>query len=82
MIHQPMGGAQGQATDIDIQAREILKIKGTINRILQSHTGQELEQIEKDSERDFFMDAEEALKYGIVDKVITQRELPNAGEKT
>jgi ATP-dependent Clp protease protease subunit len=77
-----MGGAQGQATDIDIQAREILKIRSNINQILQSHTGQSLEQIEKDSERDFFMDAEEALKYGIVDKVITRRELSTAGDKT
>jgi ATP-dependent Clp protease protease subunit len=81
MIHQPLGGAQGQATDIDIHAREILKIRDTINRIMAKHTGQPLEQIEKDSERDFFMNAEEAVKYGIVDKVITQREMTPHGEK-
>ncbi len=81
MIHQPLGGAQGQATDIDIHAREILKIRDSINRILTKHTGQPLEQIEKDSERDFFMNAEEAVKYGIVDKVITQREMQSHGEK-
>jgi len=82
MIHQPMGGAQGQATDIDIHAREILKIRETINRILARHTGQDLERIERDSERDFFMDAEEALKYGIVDKVITHRDLQKPDENT
>ncbi len=75
LIHQPMGGTQGQATDIDIHAREILKIREAINRILSEHTGQPLERIEKDTERDFFMDAEEARKYGIVDKVITHREI-------
>jgi ATP-dependent Clp protease protease subunit len=78
MIHQPMGGAQGQATDIDIHAREILKIRDAISRLLAHHTGQAIEQIEKDSERDFFMDAEEAKNYGIVDKVITQREIQSA----
>lgn len=75
LIHQPMGGAQGQATDIDIHAREILKIRETINKLLSHHTGQPLDRIEKDTERDFFMDAEESRKYGIVDKVITHREI-------
>ena len=78
MIHQPMGGAQGQATDIDIHAREILKIREIINRLLADHTGQPLDRIEKDTERDFFMNAEEAKKYGIVDKVITHREIQSS----
>ncbi len=78
LIHQPMGGTQGQATDIDIHAREILKIREAINQILSGHTGQPLERIEKDTERDFFMDAEEARKYGIVDKVITHREIQSS----
>jgi ATP-dependent Clp protease, protease subunit len=75
MIHQPLGGAQGQATDIDIQAREIMKIKELIHKILVKHTGQPLEKIRLDTERDFFMDAQEAVKYGIVDKIITEREM-------
>ena len=75
MIHQPLGGVQGQATDIDIQAKEILKVKETIHRILAQHTGQPIENIREDTERDFFMDSEDALKYGIVDKVITKREM-------
>jgi ATP-dependent Clp protease protease subunit len=75
MIHQPLGGVQGQATDIDIQAREILKIKEMLQKILVKHTGQPIEKIRLDTERDFFMDAEEAVKYGIVDKVITEREM-------
>jgi len=75
MIHQPLGGAQGQATDIDIQAREILKIRDTINEILAKHTGKSLEKIRKDTERDFFMSAEEAKEYGIIDRVITSREM-------
>lgn len=70
MIHQPMGGFQGQATDIEIHAREILKLKETLNRILASHTGQSFEKIQADTERDFFMSAEEAKEYGIVDDVI------------
>jgi ATP-dependent Clp protease, protease subunit len=78
LIHQPMGGAQGQATDIDIHAREILKIRETINRLLSEHTGQPLDRIEKDTERDFFMDAEASREYGIVDKVITHREIRNS----
>ena len=75
MIHQPLGGAQGQATDIDIHAREILKIRDSLNTILAEHTGQDIARIKKDTERDFFMGAQEAKDYGIVDKVITKREL-------
>jgi ATP-dependent Clp protease protease subunit len=75
MIHQPLGGAQGQATDIDIQAREILKIRETINQILARHTGQNIDKIRADTERDFFMSGEEALEYGIVDKIIEKREI-------
>ena len=70
MIHQPLGGAQGQATDIEIQAKEILRIKKTLNDILVDHTGQSLKKIEKDTDRDFFMSANEAVDYGLVDKVI------------
>jgi len=70
LIHQPLGGAQGQATDIDIQAREILRMRGKLNEILAEHTGQSIEQISKDTDRDFFMSAPEAKKYGIVDKVV------------
>lgn len=70
MIHQPLGGAQGQATDIEIQANEILRIKKTLNDILAKNSGQKLSKIEKDTDRDFFMSAEEALKYGLIDKVL------------
>ena len=70
MIHQPLGGAQGQATDIDIQAKEILRMKETLNRILSEHTGQSIEKVGKDTDRDFFMSADEAKEYGIVDKVV------------
>ena len=70
MIHQPLAGVQGQATDIDIQAREILRIRDELNRILLHHTGQALERIAKDTDRDFFMTAEQAKEYGIVDQVI------------
>ncbi len=70
MIHQPLGGAQGQATDIEIQAKEILRIKGILNQILAKNTGQTLKKIEKDSERDFFMSAAEAKEYGLVDRVL------------
>jgi ATP-dependent Clp protease protease subunit len=75
MIHQPLGGVQGQATDIDIQAREILKIKELIHKILVKHTEQSMEKIRQDTERDYFMDAEEALRYGIVDRIITERDM-------
>jgi ATP-dependent Clp protease protease subunit len=75
MIHQPLGGVQGQATDIDIQAKEILRIKELIHQILARHTGQPLERIRQDTERDFFMDSKEAMEYGLIDKVITEREV-------
>jgi ATP-dependent Clp protease protease subunit len=81
MIHQPLGGAQGQATDIDIQAKEILKIKELIHHILAKHTGKALENIRRDTERDFFMDAEEALRYGIIDRVISEREMQKSVKK-
>ncbi len=70
MLHQPMGGFQGQATDIEIHAREILRMKETLNQILATHTGQSLEKIQADTDRDFFMSGEEAKEYGIVDDVI------------
>jgi len=75
MIHQPLGGAQGQATDIEIQAKEIMRMKANINDMLVKHTGQTLKQIEKDTDRDFFMSPEEAKKYGIIDEVITPDKL-------
>jgi ATP-dependent Clp protease protease subunit len=74
MIHQPMGGFQGQATDIDIHAREILRIRKDLNSILANHTGQKIRKIQADTERDFFMSAAEAKKYGIIDKVLEKRE--------
>ena len=70
MLHQPMGGFQGQATDIEIHAREILRVKETLNRILANHTGQSIEKIQADTDRDFFMSGDEAKEYGIVDEVI------------
>ncbi len=70
MIHQPWGGAEGQAADINIQAKEILRLKGRIEQILSSHTGQSLDKIQKDSDRDFFMSSDDAKNYGIVDDVI------------
>ena len=73
MLHQPLGGSEGQATDIAIHAKEIIRIKERINAILAKHTGKSLKQIRKDTERDFFMDSETALKYGIVDKVFEKR---------
>ncbi len=73
MIHQVLGGAQGQATDIEIHAREILKTKETMNRILAERTGQPLEKVRADTERDYFLDAEEAKAYGLVDQVISKR---------
>ena len=73
MIHQPSGGAQGQASDIEIHAREILKTREQLNRILAERTGQPLEKIRSDSERDFFMDAEEAKSYGLIDSVLAKR---------
>jgi ATP-dependent Clp protease protease subunit len=73
MIHQPSGGAQGQATDIEIQAREILKIREKLNKILADHTGQPLDRIVTDVERDYFMSAEEAKQYGLIDDILTKR---------
>ncbi len=73
LIHQPMGGFQGQATDIDIHAREILRMRSDLDKILAFHTGQNIRRIKKDTERDFFMSAEEAKKYGIIDKVLEKR---------
>jgi len=80
MIHQPLGGAQGQAIDIEIQAREILYIKSKLNQLLSEHTGQAIDRIEADTERDFFMSAEEAKNYGLIDQVISRQNLPTAGE--
>ncbi|MGD2014599.1 MAG: ATP-dependent Clp endopeptidase proteolytic subunit ClpP [Desulfobacterales bacterium] len=74
LIHQPMGGFQGQASDIEIQAREILRMKETLNQILVRHTGKKLEQIQGDTDRDFFMTGEDAKVYGIIDHVITDRD--------
>ena len=73
MIHQPLGGAQGQATEIEIHAREILKTRERLNKILAERTGQPLERIERDTERDYFLSALEAKEYGLVDQVIAQR---------
>ena len=74
LIHQPMGGFQGQASDIEIQAREILRMKETLNQILVNHTGKDIAQIGKDTDRDFFMSGQEAKDYGIIDHVITNRD--------
>ncbi|OGW42010.1 MAG: ATP-dependent Clp endopeptidase, proteolytic subunit ClpP [Nitrospirae bacterium GWD2_57_9] len=73
MIHQPLGGFQGQATDIEIHAREILKMKDTLNKIMANHTGQPLEKIHTDTDRDFFMSGEDAKQYGLVDEVIAKK---------
>ena len=73
MIHQPLGGFQGQASDIEIHAREILTLRGHLNEMLAAHTGQPVEQIEKDTDRDNFMSAQSAVEYGIVDQVLTKR---------
>ncbi len=79
MIHQPLGGAQGQAVDIEIQAKEILYHKSRLNELLAHHTGKPLERIEADTERDFFMSAEEAKNYGLIDSVISRQNIPQAG---
>jgi len=79
MIHQPLGGFQGQATDVDIHAREILKIRDQLNHILSRHTGQPVAKVAEDTERDRFMGGEEAVSYGLIDKVLEQREAPQAG---
>jgi ATP-dependent Clp protease protease subunit len=80
MIHQPMGATQGQATDIDIQAKEIIRLKQELNEIFALHTGQDKDKVRGDSERDFFMSGQEALEYGIVDRVIAKREMMNIGK--
>lgn len=82
MIHQPMGGSQGQASDIAIQAKEILRMRDTLNRVLAFHTDNDLEQIQEDTDRDFFMSGEEAKDYGIVDHVIVNRDDLDKLEKT
>ena len=76
MIHQPLGGAQGQATDIDIQAKEILRLRSYINGLIVKHTGHTIERIEKDTERDYFMSAEDARQYGIIDEVVVKQGVP------
>jgi ATP-dependent Clp protease protease subunit len=82
MIHQPLGGAQGQATDIEIQTKEILRVKKLLNEILAKHTGQPLSKIEKDTDRDFYMSAQEAVEYGIVDEVLeTKKGIIKAGKQ-
>lgn len=79
LLHQPLGGFSGQASDIDIHAREILRLKQSLNAILQQHTGQDLERLQQDTDRDFFMSSEEAVAYGVIDEVISKRR--TAGEK-
>lgn len=74
MIHQPMGGAQGQASDIDIQAREILRLRERLNEIMVKHTGKTKKTINRDTDRDYFMDTKEALEYGLIDKIIANRQ--------
>ena len=76
MIHQPLGGFQGQASDIDIHAKEILQVRDRLNRIMASHTGQPLEIIQEDTDRDNFMDGASAVEYGLIDKVLVTREPP------
>ncbi|MDA8401470.1 MAG: ATP-dependent Clp endopeptidase proteolytic subunit ClpP [Deltaproteobacteria bacterium] len=78
MIHQPLGGFQGQATDIDIQAREILRMREELNQILASHTGQSIDKIRVDTERDFFMSGAQSVEYGIIDKVVEKKEIKNS----
>jgi len=75
MIHQPLGGVQGQAVDIDIQAREILRLREQLNNVLVKHTGQSLKKIEKDTDRDLFMTSKQAVEYGLVDEVIVSRSI-------
>ncbi|MCK5898085.1 MAG: ATP-dependent Clp protease proteolytic subunit, partial [Methylococcales bacterium] len=77
MIHQPLGGFQGQASDIDIHAKEILLIREKLNNVLARHTGQSVEAIEKDTDRDNFLSAEESVNYGLIDKVVSERQPSN-----
>ncbi|MEK7140821.1 MAG: ATP-dependent Clp endopeptidase proteolytic subunit ClpP [Patescibacteria group bacterium] len=81
MIHQPLGGVEGQATDIAITAKHILKTRDNLNKLLAKNTSKSLQQVEKDVERDFFMDAEEAKKYGIIDEIVTKSKAPNEKSK-
>ncbi len=81
MIHQPLGGAQGQATDIEIQTKEILRLKHNLNQILVHHTKQPIKKIEKDTDRDFFMSADDAVQYGLIDAVITQSQIGKTPKK-
>ncbi len=82
MLHQPMGAFQGQATDIDIHAREILKLRTRMNEILASHTGRDVEEIARDTERDFYMSADDAKEYGVVDQVVHLRKKDGSGDGT
>jgi ATP-dependent Clp protease, protease subunit len=81
MIHQPLGGARGQATDMEIHVKEIIRLKQRLNEILQKHTGQPMERIEKDTDRDFFMGAGESKAYGLIDEVVTQKKPSTPGDK-
>lgn len=81
LIHQPMGGFKGQATDIDIHAKEILRLRHKLDEILAAHTGQPLEKIQEDTDRDFFMSGEEAVKYGLIDEVIVKRDIIRQEDK-
>ena len=81
LIHQPLGGAQGQATDIEIQAAEIIRIKKSLNEILAKNTGQSIKKIEKDTDRDYIMTPEEALEYGMIDKVVTINTAPKPNQE-
>jgi ATP-dependent Clp protease protease subunit len=74
LLHQPMGGFSGQATDIEIHAREIIRLKQDLNRILQQHTGRDLDELQQDTERDFFMSSQQALEYGVIDEIIERRQ--------
>ena len=80
LIHQPLGGAQGQATDVDIQAREILRLREELNKVLSDHTGQSIERISRDTDRDFFMGGGQAVEYGLIDEVIAKRPVPKKEE--
>jgi ATP-dependent Clp protease protease subunit len=81
MIHQPLGGFQGQATDIDIHAREILKTREQLNQVLARHTGRSVEDISRDTDRDHFMNPDEALKYGVIDRVLDSRNVTKDNQK-
>jgi ATP-dependent Clp protease protease subunit len=80
MIHQPLGGARGQATDIEIQAKEILRMKAKLNELIVKHTGQSIERVEKDTDRDYFMGATESKAYGIIDEIQNPRKIVGLGK--